>query len=130
MLKNNYGKSIFLLIKKLYPINRSLSGNGNRKTLKLLKSVYPKLKILEYKCRQNVFDWKIPSEWNVKDAYIKCGNKKIVNFKNSNLHLVSYSVPINKFVSFNELNQNLYSLKTKPNAIPYVTSYYKKLWGF
>jgi len=130
-MKNyKYSKSILSLIKKLYPINRSLTGNGNRKSLNLLKSIYPKLKVLEYKCGQNVFDWKIPSEWNVNNAYIKCGNKKIVDFKKNNLHLMSYSIPINKLLTFNELNENLYSLKDTPNAIPYVTSYYKRKWGF
>jgi len=87
-MKNyKYSKSILSLIKKLYPINRSLTGNGNRKSLNLLKSIYPKLKVLEYKCGQNVFDWKIPKEWEVNDAYIVTPEgKKICEYKKNTLH--------------------------------------------
>ncbi len=100
------------------------------KTLKILNTVCKNLKILEFESGKKVYDWKIPEEWNVKDAYIKYKNKKIVDFKKNNLHLVSYSEPIDKILSYRELNKNLYSIKEKPNAIPYVTSYYKKRWGF
>ncbi|MDC1077744.1 DUF4910 domain-containing protein [Candidatus Pelagibacter sp.] len=124
------GEKILKDIKKLYPLNRSLTGNGNRKTLKLLKKNISNLKILEFKSGTKIFDWVIPPEWNVKNAWISYNNKKIIDFKKSNLHLVSYSAPINKMVSFEELENHLYYLKKNPNAIPYVTSYYKKRWGF
>ena len=83
---------------KLFPICRSITGNGVRKTLGIIKKEFPKLKIFSESSGTKVFDWNIPPEWNIKDAYIlDKNNKKIVNFKNNNLHLVGYSVPINKF---------------------------------
>ena len=129
---NNYkiGENIYKTIKKLYPINRSLTGDGNRKSLGILSNIAKKLKILEFKSGKKVYDWTIPPEWNVNDAYVKCNDKKIIDFKKNNLHLVSYSEPINKEISFKELNEHLYSIKNKPNCIPYITSYYKKRWGF
>lgn len=130
MNKYKEGKKIYKTIKKLFPINRSLTGDGNRKTLQILGKISNKLKILEFKSGKKVFDWNVPDEWNVKNAFIKCDGKKIVDFKKNNLHLVSYSEPINKTIGFKELNKNLYSIKEKPNSIPYITSYYKKRWGF
>ena len=129
---NDYkiGENIYKTIKKLYPINRSLTGDGNRKSLGILRNIAKKLKILEFKSGKKVYDWTIPPEWNVNDAYVKCNDKKIIDFKKNNLHLVSYSEPINKEISFKELNEHLYSIKNKPNCIPYITSYYKKRWGF
>tara|TARA_B100002019_G_C21274393_1_gene604398 strand:+ start:4238 stop:5602 length:1365 start_codon:yes stop_codon:yes gene_type:complete len=124
------GLKIYNVIKKLFSVNRSLTGDGNRKSLKILNSICNNLKILEFKSGTSVYDWKVPKEWNVKDAYVKCGNKKIIDFKKNNLHLVSYSEPIKKTISYYELNKNLYSIKKIPNAIPYVTSYYKDRWGF
>ena len=106
--------------KKLWPLNRSLTGQDNRRTLLILKEKIPNLKIKYFRSGSRVFDWVIPDEWNVKDAYIRDkDNKKIVSFKKNNLHLVSYSQKIKT-----SLNKNL------SNAIPYVTSYYKKNWGF
>ncbi|WP_435163208.1 DUF4910 domain-containing protein [Candidatus Pelagibacter bacterium nBUS_25] len=130
MRKYQQGEKIYKKIKQLFPINRSLTGNGNRKSLKILQKIAKKLKILEYKSGQSVFDWKIPSEWNVKDAYVKCNGKKIIDFKKNNLHLVSYSEPVNKTISFKELNNHLHSIKKYPKSIPYITSYYKRRWGF
>jgi aminopeptidase-like protein len=119
------------LIKKLWPINRSLTGEGNRKTLKILKKFCNSLKIKEVKSGKKVFDWEIPLEWNVKEAWIKnIKNKKIVDFKKNNLHLVGYSMPVKKKILLSELKKKIFSLKKQPNAIPYVTSYYKKDWGF
>ncbi len=129
-MEKKIGQKIFNTIKRLYPINRSLTGEGNRLSLIILNQVCKNLKILEFKSGKKVYDWTIPPEWNVKNAYIKCENKTIVDFRKNNLHLVSYSTPQNRTVDFNELNENLYSLKKEPNAIPYVTSYYKKRWGF
>ena len=117
--------------KKLFPICRSITGPGTRKTLKIIKNQFSKLKIKKIKSGTKVFDWRIPPEWNVKDAYILDKyNNKIVDFKKNNLHLVGYSMPIRKYLDKNELYKNLYFLKKQPKAIPYVTSYYKKHWGF
>ena len=119
------------LCKKLFPINRSLTGKGNRETLSILKGVCPQLVVKSYKSKEKVFDWKIPKEWIVKDAYILTPeNKKICSFKKNNLHLVGYSGSINKNINLKDLQKNLHSLPDQPNAIPYITSYYVKTWGF
>jgi len=119
------------LCKKLFPINRSLTGKGNRKTLSILRDICPDLQIKSFKSNTKVFDWTIPEEWDVKEAYILTPDKKkICSFKDNNLHLVGYSHSINKKISLKELQKNLYSLPTQPNAIPYITSYYEKNWGF
>jgi len=117
--------------KKLYPLCRSLTGSGVRDTLKIVKKEFPKLKIKKIKSGTRVFDWAIPPEWNISDAYVedKFGNK-IVNFKKNNLHLVGYSVPTKKTVKKKELLKSLYFYKNQPSAIPYITSYYKRRWGF
>ena len=122
---------MYNLIKKLFPICRSLTGEGNRKTLKIIKKEVPDLTIKEIKSGTKVFDWVIPPEWNIKDAYVRDSKKnKIIDFKKNNLHLISYSVPIKKKIKKKELLNHLYSLPKQPNAIPYITSYYKKYWGF
>ena len=117
--------------KKLFPICRSLTGSGNRKTLKLIKDQFSNLKIKKIRSGTKVLDWIIPHEWNIKNAYIidKYG-QKIVDFKKNNLHLVGYSHSINKSLKKNKMFKNIFFQKNKPNAIPYVTSYYKKNWGF
>ena len=129
----NSGDKIYNLIRVLWPINRSLTGNGNRKTLKILKNLNSKLKIKEVTSGTRVYDWKIPLEWNVKKAYIKDinTNRKIVDFNNNNLHLMGYSIPIKKkILNFNQLNSKINFIKSNPDAIPYTTSYYKKDWSF
>ncbi len=125
-------KKYFQLAKyTLFPICRSITGNGTLKTLKIIKKNFPNFKIIKVKSGTRVFDWKVPNEWNIKDAYIiDKYNKKIVSFKKNNLHLVGYSKPLSKILSKKKLFQHIYSLPDKPNAIPYVTSYYKKQWGF
>ncbi len=115
----------------LFPICRSITGNGVRKTLKIIKKEFPKLKIYKIRSGTKVFDWNVPPEWNVKEAYIlDKDNKKIIDFKNNNLHLIGYSVPVNKFFSKKKVASHIYSLPKQPRAIPYITSYYKKYWGF
>ena len=126
----NLEKEIDLYLKRLFPITRSITGNGNRETLKILQELIP-LDILEYPTGQKVYDWTIPKEWNIKDAWIKDSKgKKIIEFKSSNLHVVSYSIPINKKINFDELKENLHYLENSPDAIPYRTSYYNESWGF
>ncbi len=116
---------------KLYPLCRSITGKGTYKTLKIIKKEFPNLKIKSIPSQSKVFDWKVPHEWNISEAYIidKFG-KKIIDFKNNNLHLMSYSKPVNKMYNKKELFNHIYFLKKLPNAIPYATSYYKKRWGF
>jgi aminopeptidase-like protein len=117
--------------KVLYPICRSITGNGTKKTLRIIKNEFSNLKICTIKSGSAVYDWKIPSEWNIFDAYVLDKNqKKIIDFKKSNLHIVNYSKPIANNVSKNKLLQHLHSIPSKPGAIPYITSYYKKYWGF
>ena len=119
------------LAKELFPINRSISGKGVRKTLKILKKKIPNLKIKSFRSNSKVFDWKVPLEWNIKDAYIVTPeNKKICEFKKNNLHIVGYSKSINKYFKLKDLKKKIYSIKNQKNAIPYITSYYKKDWGF
>jgi aminopeptidase-like protein len=117
--------------KDLYPICRSLTGRGTRKTLKIIKNYFPKLKIFKEKSGKKVFDWNIPPEWNIQNAYVmdKFGYK-IIDFKKNNLHIVGYSIPINKTIKKDELFKHLHSIPNQPKAIPYITSYYKRYWGF
>ncbi len=115
---------------RLFPICRSITGNGVRESLKIISEIIP-LKIHEIPSGTNVFDWTIPEEWNIKDAYIITPNgNKICDFKKNNLHIVNYSTPIHKKISFDELKNHLHTLPHKPKAIPYVTSYYQRNWGF
>ena len=127
---SDFGKEILELIKALYPICRSITGNGVRETLKILKQELP-LEIHEIPTNTICFDWKIPREWNIKNAYILDPNgKKILDFQNSNIHVVSYSTPIHKKMPLNELKQHLHYLPDQPDSIPYRTSYYNDYWGF
>ena len=124
-------KKILKLGKKLWPLNRSITGKGVIQTLKILKSYNNKLKIIKFKSGKKVFDWTIPNEWDVYEAWIKDDNgKKIVDFKKNNLHLVGYSSSIKKKLFLKQFINRLHFHKNQPNAIPYVTSYYKKNWGF
>ena len=120
-----------IIKKDVYPLPISITGKGVRTFLKIIQKHLPKLKIHKVASEKKVFDWKIPSEWNIRDAYIiDKYNKKIINFKNHNLHIVGYSTPINKFLNKKQLFEKIYSIKKQPNAIPYITSYYAKDWGF
>lgn len=125
------GKSIYSLAEKLFPICRSITGNGVRQSLNILKEIYDNMNIYEVPTGTKVFDWTVPREWNIHDAYIvdESGNK-IVDFKNNNLHVVGYSIPVNRLFSLEELQNYLYSLPEQPALIPYMTSYYKEQFGF
>ena len=130
-LINFYGGMMIDLAKKLYPINRSITGKGVRKTLDLIKKKIP-LKKKYFKTGKKVFDWVVPKEWDIKKAYILDlkNNKKYANFNKNNLHIVGYSKPVNKIVPLNQLKKHIHTDKKNKNAIPYVTSYYKSTWGF
>ena len=117
--------------KQLFPLCRSLTGKGTRETLNIIKKNFPALKIKKIKSGKKVFDWKIPSEWNIKNAFVLDKfNNKVIDFKKNNLHVVGYSMPINKKLKKKQLLKKIFSLKNQPTAIPYVTSYYNKSWGF
>ena len=117
--------------KDLFPICRSITGDGTRKTLDYFEKLNPELKRLKFKTGQKVFDWIIPKEWNIKNSYIEHkSGKRFAELKKCNLHVVGYSKPINKIISKKELLQHIYTQKKQPDSIPYVTSYYKERWGF
>jgi aminopeptidase-like protein len=126
----NVGREMHELITKLFPICRSITGNGVRETLKKIQTHIP-IQINEVQSQTKVFDWTIPKEWNIQDAYVIDPNgKKIIDFKNSNLHVVSYSIPIHKKMELSELKPHIHTLSEMPNTIPYLTSYYNEDWGF
>ena len=117
--------------KDLYPICRSITGEGTRKTLSYFKKINPEFKNIKFKTGQKVFDWIIPKEWNIRDAYLEHeSGKRFAEFKKTNLHVVGYSSPVNKTLSKKELLNHIYTQKDQPDSIPYVTSYYKERWGF
>jgi aminopeptidase-like protein len=115
---------------RLWPICRSITGNGLRNSIDILSEIIPLTKH-EIATGTAVFDWTIPKEWNIHNAYILCPDgRKIAQFEQNNLHIVSYSIPVNKKVSWNELLPHLHHIPEMPDAIPYMTSYYKENWGF
>lgn len=127
---NDIGQEMYRLISNLYPICRSITGNGVRETLNIIKGYIP-VEINEVPTGTEVFDWTVPKEWNIKDAYIKNSKgEKVVDFQTSNLHVVNYSVPVKKVMPLEELKAHLFTLPDYPERIPYRTSYYKETWGF
>jgi aminopeptidase-like protein len=124
------GKEIYSLIAELYPICRSITGNGVRRSLAILKQHIP-LEIHEVPSGTQVFDWNVPKEWNINDAYVRnTKGEKIIDFRKSNLHILNYSFPVKKEVSLTELKEHLFTLPEHPDWIPYRTSYYRENWGF
>jgi aminopeptidase-like protein len=114
----------------LWPICRSITGNGLRQSFKILQDLIP-FELTEVPTGTTVLDWKIPREWNIKEAYILTPDgKKIADFSQHNLHLMNYSKPVNQIMSWEELKPYLHTLPDKPDAIPYLTTYYKETWGF
>ena len=118
------------LCEELFPICRSITGNGVRKSLDILKQV-SEFDVTEIPSGTQCYDWTIPDEWNIEDAFVEDeqGNK-IIDFQKNNLHVVNYSVPIDKVLSYEELKSHLHTLENLPDAIPYRTSYYNRDWGF
>lgn len=125
------GDEMYQLAKELFPIDRSLTGDGVRHTLAILKRELPEMTIHEVPSGTQVFDWTVPKEWAVRQAYIEDeeGNR-IIDYKDLNLHVMGYSVPVDRLVDLEELKQYIYVQKGQPDAIPYVTSYYVPRYGF
>ena len=124
------GREMYELIAELYPLCRSITGDGVRKTLSILNKHIP-LDIHEVPTGTPVFDWTVPKEWNIRDAYVKNSKgERIIDFNRSNLHVVSYSIPVRKTLRLEELREHLFTLPDHPDWIPYRTSYYKENWGF
>jgi aminopeptidase-like protein len=124
------GQRMYDLIEELYPICRSITGDGMRQTLEILNKHIP-LEVHEVASGTPVFDWTVPKEWNIRDGYIKApSGEKIVDFKRCNLHLLNYSISIRATMSLSALQEHLFSLPEHPDWIPYRTSYYQENWGF
>lgn len=124
------GAAMYWLATELYPICRSITGDGVRETLEIIHRRIP-LEIHEVPRGTPVFDWTVPKEWNIRDAYIKnSAGERVVDFRRSNLHVVSYSVPVNQRMRLAELREHLFSLPDRPDWIPYRTSYFKEMWAF
>ncbi len=121
---------MYRLISELYPICRSITGDGLRETLRILQRQIP-LELSEIPTGTQVFDWTVPKEWNIRDAYVKnSSGERVIDFRKSNLHVVNYSVPVRRRMSLAELKDHLFTLPAQPEWIPYRTSYYKESWGF
>lgn len=124
------GTHMYDLVAALYPICRSITGNGVRQTLGLIQQHVP-LTLHEVPTGTPVFDWTVPKEWNIRDAFVaRTSGERVIDFKRSNLHVVSYSVPVRKRVSRAELLEHVHTLPEHPDWTPYRTSYYKETWGF
>ena len=126
------GKKMFELCKEMFPICRSITGNGVRETFKILeKYLDTEFNMYEVPTGTKVCDWEVPKEWNIEDAYIENeAGERIIDFKENNLHVLGYSVPIDVVMPLSELKEHIYTLKEQPDVIPYSTSYYKERWGF
>lgn len=130
-MSNETGQHMHELMGQLWPICRSITGDGVRQTLAILQQSLPQLEINEIPTGTRCFDWTVPNEWTIRDAYVldPDGNKAI-DFQQSNLHLVNYSMPVDLELELDELQPYLHSLPEQPDAIPYITSYYRESWGF
>ncbi|MDP9863417.1 DUF4910 domain-containing protein [Streptosporangium brasiliense] len=124
------GRQMHALVERLYPLCRSITGDGVRRTLEIVGESVP-LRIHEVPTGTEVLDWTVPKEWNIRDAYVKdASGTRVVDFAESNLHVVGYSVPVSAVMSLRELRPHLHTLPEQPDLIPYRTSYYAETWGF
>jgi aminopeptidase-like protein len=125
------GQQMYALMKRLWPICRSITGDGVRQTLSILCEQLPEMIVHEVPTGTSCYDWNVPKEWSINHAYILAPDgSKVLDFSHSNLHVVNYSVPVDLDIDLIDLQPHLHSLPNQPNAIPYVTSYYFEDWGF
>ena len=131
-LDNNFrGERMLKLAKDLFPLNRSLMGPDIRKSFNRFIEIHPEFKYISFPTNKKVLDWEVPEEWTINDAYIEHeSGKRFAEFKNNNLHLVGYSTAKNEIINKEKLVDNIHTIPEFPDAIPYITSYYKKTWGF
>jgi aminopeptidase-like protein len=128
---DSLGQRMHDLARRLWPLNRSITGEGTRQTLRILREICPAMTLHEAPSGTAAFDWTVPDEWNVRAAYIVGPDgERFCDFAENNLHLVGYSVPVDEEMDLAALQGHLYSLPDQPDAIPYVTSYYARRWGF
>src|ERR1700756_4499159 len=124
------GQELHRFVSELYPICRSITGDGIRQTLRFIQKQIP-LEMVEVPTGTPVFDWTVPKEWNIRDAYIESSDgTRVVDFHKCNLHVVNYSEPVDATLSLTELRPHLYTLPERPAWIPYRTTYYERTWGF
>ena len=124
------GEELYKLVAELYPICRSITGDGVRRTLEIIDREIG-LEVHEVPTGTQVLDWTVPREWNVRDAWVADpSGERVIDFQASNLHLVSYSVPVRTTIGLAELKQHLFTLPDHPDWVPYRTSYYAERWGF
>jgi aminopeptidase-like protein len=124
------GDALHAFASQLYPICRSITGDGVRRTLALIRERIP-LEVREVPSGSKVFDWEVPDEWNIDDAAVEAPDgERVVDFRSHNLHIVSYSEPVSASMTLSELEPRLHSLPERPDWIPYRTSYYRRSWGF
>ncbi len=126
-----FADRMYSLVERLYPICRSITGEGFRETQRILQEYVPSLALRGVPSGSQAFDWTVPKEWNISDAYVRGpSGDKVIDFRDSNLHVVNYSAPVHERLSLEELKKRLHSLPESPSLIPYRTSYYKRDWGF
>lgn len=125
------GEALHALMRRLFPICRSITGDGVRQTLAILGEYLPGLQVHEVPTGTPALDWTVPREWNVRDAWVKNRRgERVIDFQAHNLHLMSYSVPVHGWLTRAELDAHLHSLPAQPDLIPYRTAYYADAWGF
>lgn len=125
------GREMYEFAGRLFPIGRSLTGEGVRESLKLIQEQIPELEIKEVSSGTQVFDWTVPKEWEIREGYIEDGQgNRVIDYKNNNLHVMGYSTPVDKYVSLEELLNYIKVEENQPDVIPYVTSYYSPRYAF
>ena len=128
---NDAGRNMYELAGKLFPICRSITGNGFRQSLEMIREIVPEIQVFEVPSGTAVYDWTVPKEWNIRGGWIKnMQGETIIDFNDCNLHVMGYSIPIHQTISREELSEHVYTQPEQPEWIPYVTSYYKERWGF